>query len=222
MQNLEIPDPRQPGEQIPQEWYEELRAYPPESKEHQMILQVLGELATEGGIDPADDAPGDDKSSLPPGFKGKHLLDQPAALPLDQFDGRIKGIEGTEPLSVPVLELITDQGKRVRMCDLRPILAKSTGRTGAQDAAGQARLDRYFWQDLKNFVDGEGVRRSVEGVQGVYYARAGNDTPRVFFMAVTDMSNTDKVLMFARIGDSMTIRDQKDLYRRLFGIKLKK
>lgn len=218
----QIPQPRPSTETIPQEWQDELQSYHPESHEYKVILQTLGELAAESGIEYSGNTQPLSAAETPSGFAEIKFLDTPAQLPAHQFEGRINGLEGNGAISASVVELATDQGNRVRVCDLRSSLEKSVGKTGPEKAEDKARLDRHFWTDLKHMTDKEGLVRSVVGVPGVYYTRAGNDTPRVYFMTVTDTTNSEKLPMVARIGDSMSIRDQKDLYRRLFGVTLKK
>lgn len=204
--------------QIPAEWLAELQQLPIGSPEHEEFIAALGELGIVSMV--SNEANTEELGPPPNGFVSWQLTPGGASLATKQLEQAFPAFSGSsEHLVADALELTTDLGNKVRVCDLRPYMSASIRKTGPQTHQDQDKLDRAFFSDLKAFADmGHGRNTVTLAAVTTYYTRAGNTSMRAYWTPVKDELDTSKVRTVARIGDSGNNKGyETKLYRRLFG-----
>jgi hypothetical protein len=214
-------------------WHAELSGLDPRSHQYRHTAQLLADLAFEAGVllpaemlgpAPADqDAP--NEVPVPPAFASAVLLDAPVEVPAEQFRLIPLLCRPDKTYVVEATELGTDDGRVVRLVDLRPQTAAQLDdvRPTADDAA---RLDSHFYHDLHQMVErgkARNVVRRQHGGSGPCYTRIVGKKTRSFWAPVQVVeSGGEHVLTVARIADCGARADQEvKAYRRLFGLTMR-
>lgn len=210
-----------------QEWRVIQQMYPDSrSHHHKQALATLQALAAEQGIELEDILAEHEGTNqqLPAGFAKVERLAQPATIDGRQFEGLVIPLAKETVYEVPVLECVTDYGKTVHVCDLRPFTAETLKKDTPGTQADQDKLDNDFWRDVKAFADNNGKApfKRIVGRSQIFYTKASRTKLRAYWMVVRDDRHRG-VPTIARLGDcGDEERYQNALYRALFGMHLRK
>lgn len=201
-------------------WAAELQGLDPRSHAYQETLGALTLLAAENGV-ALSNGEAAKAQELPPGFVHREELAAPMVVPGAQFERTILPLRGQDH-EVKVVELTSDQGRKVRVCDLRAQTDVSLKGATPKTQADQARVDSAFLRDLKGFADTRTARDTVEGIQGVCYSKVRGTKLRSYWLVVRPAGDQgDGVPLIARVGDCGNGTNyQQALYRRLFGMNM--
>ncbi len=210
-----------------EDWRGELKELNPLSYEYQQISDAIGVLATEAGV-PFGLEDTQEQTDIPPGYISiNRLPDTPksrAHLDIAQFDAIYSFAlpKGTESLSIPLTELVTDGGKRVRIGDLRPFMTESVKKGGLRSEAENKKLDEAVFRDVKQFLDEGKTRYSVVSVHKVAYSKVNGTKIRGYWMPARDDKSSEAIPTFVRIADSGNdVHAEGDLYTRVFKQKFR-
>lgn len=214
---------------LPQEWMEELNGMHPKSFEYQQTLGVLQSLATEAGLrdpvvdlrDQTIDLRDNHESTLAPtapaGYESVRFVEKGAQLDLKQFEGIIFSFASSEAeKKADVLELKTDTGKAVRICDLRPLMTSQVRENGPKNEAIARLLDKDVLMDVKRQVEQGHGGKKIEDVEKVRYSSRKGTKVRAYWMVVND-ANSQGAMTIARLADcDDSFASEAATYRRVF------
>jgi hypothetical protein len=215
---------------MPDEWLEELSGLNPESHEHKEILKVFAELATQGCVVLEPMAPRTEVSDRPPlevprGFSDACYLAEPAIIQASEVEQKVHSLDvKTDIIRVPIIELTSDTGRKVRVCDLRDMMKRSVVRLGPSSQVERDRLDDAFLMDVKHIADQGRPRNTVRGARGgIGYAKVPRSKLRGYFTMVHDASSDDgRIPTVARLADCGNFDSEQVLYSLVFAKKLEK
>lgn len=213
-----LASPPGPHVEAPDEWLSELYRIT-DTGERAQFLQTLVEL----GISTInlEDGVGTKSNVVPDGFESSSVLAAPARLRADQFDAlRVPMGYGYE-FDVDIAEYVTDAGRSIRVCDLRPFMPSSLNKIGPNTTQDKDKLNSAFWRDIKVLAETGTPRATVSQVRGVAYTSVGSTKLRTYWMMVADNAHRDGVRTVARLADSGNNAGQEErLYSRLFGVRM--
>lgn len=156
--------------------------------------------------------------SLPAGFTRSEELPKPIILPGKQFDGKVSALNKMN-YSVTAVELTTEGGKVVRVCDLRGELVNNLKKVRPKSPGDVSRADNAFYQDFYSYVETGAVPKRVSGVSGlVFYSSVGGSKIRSYWLPVHSEKGQEPP-MIARIGECGSASQQVAYYRNIFNLK---
>ncbi len=216
----------EPPPQIPQEWLEELQTLDPRSHEYGVQAAALGELAAEllgVHIDLSRSTVQISETKVPPGYRSAEVkAGYVAHLPISQFEDLVFSLNSShgDP-EVPVQELETDTGKKIRVCDLRPLMSSTVRKSGPTAPQDIERLDEMVMRDLRRTAE-TGLRRNTLGSSPkVAYTKFLGTKIRAYWMAIKDVNNQEGVPTYARLADCGNSRAaENSILRAAFHTKL--
>lgn len=223
MTSTEILQPKPLGpEHLPEEWLQELRGLPPKSHERRVLLETIGTLATESGIEfdlDALDRP--EPAETKPGFKEINISPNFARIKTSQLENRVHAIgDSSEYLTPTVVEAITDAGNLVRVVDLRPSMTASVRKMseGFSDVE-RRRLDDAFWRDVAYFTDMGMPRNQVTASPKIGYTKVKGTMLRSYYTPVLD-ETSGGALTLARFADCRGKNAEDRLYKSVLASRL--
>lgn len=216
--------PNSSPESLPSDLYGHLKDMNPKSFEFGRELGALNELAMETGhrlLGLEDIFP---PISLSPaeGYTSELIVPKAADIPVSQFEGVIHSLHTPEKsLQLDVNRMVTDSGKQINLCDLRPFMTSSIREGEPKQEKQRDQLDRVVRRDLKFLAELGHPRNRVKKVPKVGYTRMGDGLVRAYWMPVLD-TNAPETLTVARLADSTTIPGEEQIYRVLLKEHLSK
>jgi hypothetical protein len=183
--------------------------YPHPQEPTAMNAAVFGEHALKGQVAGL---------GVPPGFTRAERLLVPLTIDGAQF-ADILPLDADQ-YKVKALEYTTDMGNRVRIGDLRTETAAALGKEIPPGI--QRRIDTAFVRDMKILGDNAGqARNTVTGLSGVGYTRVSSTNKMRAYWQTIRAGDQQGVRTIVRLGDCSTPREQVNLYRRLFGMRIR-
>lgn len=160
---------------------------------------------------------------IPAGYRSSGTLtDYRAHIPTEQFRGLVFSIDyGKDAIEVPMQELVTDTGKTIRLCDLRPHMTSSIRKGGPSAPQDIKKLDELLLKDLRHAAE-TGIRRNTLGSSPkISYTKFKGTKIRAYWMAIQDANNIDGIPTYARLADCGNSRAlENDVLRAAFHTKL--
>lgn len=120
--------------------------------------------------------------------------------------------------------------KKVRACDLRPLMTSQVRKGGPKERSVQAVLDGEFFKDIKMHTEQVSKKLSennpggkrVKAVPGVRYSSISGSQVRAYWMVVKD-ENAPNTMTVARLADCANGGNyERDLYMRVFNVLMPK
>jgi hypothetical protein len=155
-------------------------------------------------------------ASIPEGFKSWRFISKGALLPEKQFYKVVYSLANPDELIVAdTFEGVTDTGKRVRLCDLRPHMTSNVRRGGPTRPDIIRLLDKDVQRDVLLQANAGRGGKTVAVAPKIHYSTRNGTKARAYWMLVDDQ-NAKGALTVARIADcDDKVDSEKNFYRRV-------
>lgn len=154
--------------------------------------------------------------SIPEGFVSWRFIEKGAALPVKQFNKVIYSLANPADVIVAdTIEGLTDAGKRVRICDLRPHMTSQVRKGGPTKPTTIRLLDKDVYKDVLQQANAGRGGKTVVTAPKIHYSTRSGTKARAYWMLVDD-NNSKRTMTVARIADcDDKVGSEKAFYRRV-------